>query len=150
MVNDQEDVEKIAAELKGKTLLVYWYFLKHGGGPKGVREIQRALKFSSPSVALYHLEKLRNLGLIKKNETGDYSLINEVKVGMLKLFVRLGKLMLPRFLFYAVFMTTMLAGYVILYPQMLTPDNFVALLFGSVSSAIMWYETIKVLRQSPF
>ncbi|NIM45531.1 MAG: hypothetical protein GTN80_07805, partial [Nitrososphaeria archaeon] len=54
----EKDIGKFESELKGKTLLVYWYLIKERGDSVGVREIQRALKFSSPSVASYHLEKL--------------------------------------------------------------------------------------------
>jgi len=52
--------------LKGKTLKVYWYMLQQPSRSVGVREIQRALRFSSPSVALHHLEKLEDLGLVQK------------------------------------------------------------------------------------
>jgi predicted DNA-binding transcriptional regulator len=55
----------LEAKLRGKTLLVYWYLLKHGS-PIGVRHIQRELGFSSPSIVSHHLEKLMDLGLVKK------------------------------------------------------------------------------------
>ena len=44
------DEEIIESELKGKTLLVYMHILKNPGDPVGVREVQRELGFSSPSV----------------------------------------------------------------------------------------------------
>jgi len=50
--------EVIAAELKGKTLLVYMYLLRSTEPTVGVREVQRSLGFSSPSVSSYHLNKL--------------------------------------------------------------------------------------------
>jgi len=50
------DEKKIESELRGNTLKVYWYMLEHGGESSvGVREIQRALGFSSPTLAAYHL-----------------------------------------------------------------------------------------------
>jgi DNA-binding transcriptional ArsR family regulator len=55
--------------LRGTTLEVYRFLLK-GSRPLGAREIQRALKFSSPSLAVYHLSKLEEIGLVKK-ENGD-------------------------------------------------------------------------------
>jgi hypothetical protein len=36
------DLASIESELKGKTLLVYWYFLKSPTSAVGVREIQHA------------------------------------------------------------------------------------------------------------
>jgi predicted DNA-binding transcriptional regulator len=48
------DLAFLESELKGKTLLVYWHLLKSPGLKVGVREVQRKLGFSSPSVAVYH------------------------------------------------------------------------------------------------
>ncbi len=102
------DLALIESELKGKTLLVYWYFLKSPTSTVGVREIQRSLGFSSPSVAAHHLEKLLTLGLIEKTKTGEYFLVQQVKVGMLRFFTKMGRFLVPRYLFYSVWLTTML------------------------------------------
>ena len=143
------DEKFIESELKGKTLYVYWHFLRHGGKPIGVRKIQRTLDFSSPSVAFHHLEKLRRLGVLEKKITGDYVLAQRVKVGVLKQFIGFGRLMLPRYLFYAVLFTTMFLAYLGTYPQTFTPHNFVALIFGLSSCLVLWYETVRVYRQVP-
>ena len=140
----------IEAELKGKTLLTYLYLLRRGGGPVGVRELQRALKFSSPSIAAYHLDKLLNLGLVEKNRSGEYYLKREIKIGILTLFTRIGSIIIPRYLFYSVLFTTMLILYVLLYPQVGTIHNIIALIFISLASAIFWYETITLWRRKPF
>lgn len=145
----EKDIGKFESELKGKTLLVYWYLIKERGDSVGVREIQRALKFSSPSVASYHLEKLSDLGLVEK-KYGDYFLKREVKVGALSNFVLLGRLMLPRHFFYAVFFTTMLLVYLLRYPQVLNIHYVVAIVFGVIGSVILWYETLRILRMKPF
>jgi len=145
------DFAQIEAELRGKTLIVYWYFIRRGSASIGVREVQRALNFSSPSVASHHLEKLRRLGLLNKNNVGEYSLAEEVKVGFLKLFVKLGRVMLPRYLFYAVMFTAMLLTYVVVYPQSLSnAHNVVALMFGVIACLVLWYETIRIYREAPF
>ena len=92
--------------LRGKAWKVYWLLLKTGQ-PMSVREVQRMLHFSSPSVAQHHLEQLQELGLAKKDEIGgNYSLVGEVKIGVLRHFIKLGKLLFPRYFFYAVFSTT--------------------------------------------
>lgn len=145
------DLSHIEAELKGKTLLVYWRFLRRGGESIGTRAIQRDLNLSSPSVAFHHLEKLRRLGLLDKNQVGEYRLVGEVKIGLLKFFVRWGRIMLPRYFFYSIMFTCMLVTYLIVYPQSLSNvHNLVALIFGVVSCAIFWYETIKIRREAPF
>lgn len=142
------DEAYIEAELKGKTLLVYLHMLKAEESRVGVREVQRDLGFSSPSVAAYHLNKLQDLGLVE-NEYGDYKLVREVKVGVLRQFVRLGGVMLPRFLFYAVLLTTMLITYVVQFPMASTSQNIATLMIGLVSTIILWYETAKIWRDRP-
>lgn len=138
----------IEAELKGKTMLVYMHLLKTDRSSVGVRGVQRALGFSSPSVAAYHLNKLRDLGLVE-SERGDYQLMREVKIGVLRQFVTLGGFMLPRLLFYAILVTTMLATYILQFPMTLTRYYITTLLMGAVPSVILWYETIKVWREKP-
>ncbi|MEM2320613.1 MAG: hypothetical protein QXS79_01830 [Candidatus Bathyarchaeia archaeon] len=137
----------LEASLKGKTLRVYIYLLEKSGSKVGVREVQRALKFSSPSLAAYHLDKLVSLGLADKTATGEYFLTQEVKVGILKLFVRMGRYMIPRFAFYAVWMTSMLIIYIILYEHTWSIHNIVALIFGILASIIFWTETIKLVLE---
>lgn len=143
------DEKILESELRGKTLRVYWHFVRYGGKAIGVREVQRALGFSSPSVASHHLEKLSRLGLLEKKITGEYVLAEDVKVGVLKQFIRLGSLMLPRYLFYAVLFTTMLLAYIALYAQTLSVHNIVALIFGLLSCSFLWYETYRIFKQAP-
>ncbi len=138
----------IESELKGKTLLVYMHMLKKLGEPVGVRKVQRDLGFSSPSVSSYHLNKLQDLGLIE-NEFGDYKLVREVRVGVLRQFITFGGIMLPRYLFYAVLMTTMLVTYLIQSPLLPTRETYTTIIMGLVPNVILWYETIKIWRDRP-
>ena len=140
---------EIESQLKGKTLLVYWLMLKSQSSPVGVREIQRELGFSSPSVAAHHLDKLLSLGLIDKTMRGEYFLAREVKVGVLRFFTRLGRFMIPRYLFYSVWFTTMLVVYLVLYGQSGGIHNLVAIMFGAFASFILWYETIRLWTEKP-
>lgn len=142
------DEEIIESELKGKTLLVYMHMLKQSGEPVGVREVQRELGFSSPSVSSYHLNKLQDLGLVE-NEYGDYKLLTDVKVGVLKHFITLGGVLLPRYLFYAVLMTSMLITYLIQAPYFPTREYITTIVMGLVPSLILWYETIRIWRDRP-
>ncbi len=145
-----EDETKLEYALRGKDWKVYWLLLKSGRS-MSAREVQRALHFSSPSVAQHHLEQLRELGLVQKQDVGGhYSLISEVKIGVLRHFVKLGRLMLPRYFFYAVFSTTFYIIYLLLLIEGLTRENPFVLLFGAIVSAIFWYETIRVWSLRPF
>jgi hypothetical protein len=138
----------IESELKGKTLLVYMYMLRSPTEAVGVREVQRELGFSSPSVSSYHLTKLLELGLIE-NVYGDYKVVKEVKVGVLRQFVTLGGVMLPRYLFYAVLVTTMIATYLIQRPFYPSPESITTLVMGLVPAIILWYETVRIWRDKP-
>jgi len=144
------DLAIIESELRGKTLLVYWHMLKTPTSRVGVREIQRALGFSSPSVATHHLEKLISLGLVDKSGTGEYFLIQEVKIGLLRFFTRLGRFLVPRYLFYSVWFSTMLIVYTIFYGRTGSINNIAALIFGATASLVLWFETIRLWREKPF
>ena len=140
----------LESELKGKSLLVYWYLLRSPGSKVGVREVQRKLGFSSPSVAVYHLDKLLSLGLVDKTVTGEYKLVSEVKTGLLRFFTRLGRFLVPRYLFYSVWFTTMLISYIVVYAQTFCVHNIAALIFGFSACTILWFETIRLWREKPF
>jgi len=130
-------------DLRGKTLQVYLLLLKKGK-PLGVREVQRELRFSSPSIAHHHLEKLKDMKIVVKDEFGRYSVSEKVDVGVLKMFIIVGGRFLPRFLFYAVFFTSLTLLYVLNhYPNL----DIYALTFSLASTTISWYETVKIRRR---
>ncbi len=148
------DETRLEYALRGKAWSVYWLLLRNNS-PMSVREVQRTLRFSSPSVAQHHLEQLRDLGLVEKQDVGgQYFLVSEVKIGVLRHFVKLGKLLFPRYFFYAVFSTTFYAAYLIVSLLILmrgfTPENLFILLFGAALSAILWYEAYRVWSMRPF
>ena len=109
----EENVESV---LQGYTRRVYWFLLQSPTGAVGVRETQRTLKFSSPALALYHLEKLIELGLADKTNS-EYRLVKAVNVGVLKQFVRFGSLMLPRHFLYVTMFTTLLISFLMQFKQ---------------------------------
>ena len=139
--------EKIESLLKGNTLRVYWHLLKTPNGSVGARETQRALKFSSPALAVYHLDKLVELGLAEKTD-GEYRLVKAVNVGVLRQFVRFGALMLPRHFFYATMFTTLLVFFLVQFRRVDFYSTF-ALVITLLATVIMWYETLRVWRQKP-
>ena len=146
----ETDLKVIESSLKGKTLLVYWYLLQQPSHSVGIREVQRALGFSSPSIAVHHLGKLQDLGLVRKRMTGEYVLEEEVKVGILKFFTRMGRYLVPRYFFYSVLLSTMLTTYLILCGLGQIFPSFYAVMFGSIASVIFWIETVRLWRAKPF
>jgi len=144
------DLAVIESELKGKTLLVYWYLLKSPSSSVGVREVQRSLGFSSPSVAAHHLDKLLSLGLVDKSRIGEYFLTQEVKVGILRFFTKMGRYLVPRYLFYSVWFSTMLIVYLIFYGHSGSIHNIIAVIFGLAACFVLWFETLRLWREKPF
>jgi hypothetical protein len=143
------DLASLESQLKGKTLLVYWYILQQSTHSVGIREVQRALKFSSPSIAVHHLQKLQDLGLVNKKVTGEYVLVEEVKVGILRFFMHMGRFFIPRYLFYSVLFTTMLTVYLAFCFIGQIQPSFYAVTFGGIALIVFWVETFKLWRAMP-
>jgi hypothetical protein len=93
---------------------------------------------------------LENLGLIEKKGTGEYVLEEEVKVGILRFFTRMGSFLVPRYLFYSVLFSTMLATYLFASFISQVLPSFYALAFGVIALIIFWIETIRLWRARPF
>jgi len=137
----------VANELKGNTLRVYWNLLNSSEEFIGPRQVQRELGFSSPSLAVYHLDKLLDLGLVEKN-SGEYKIKEIIDVGVLKQFMKWKGIVIPRHVTYATLISTLL----IFFLTQLRNINFYslfALIFGSLSTAIFWYESIRVWQSRP-
>jgi len=148
----EKDSENINYEsaIKGTTLDVYFFLLKKREAA-GVREVQRELNLSSPSVASYHLEKLESLSIIRKNRFGNYELAKKVDIGALKQFILIGNYTLPRFSLYATFITIFFLGYLIFFLTFpLSVGEIFALIFGLFSVAICWIETFLCWNSKPF
>jgi DNA-binding transcriptional ArsR family regulator len=128
--------------LKGLTLRVYRFILKNEK-PVGIREVQRALRLSSPTLALYHMNKLEEAGFIKK-ELGGYVADRIV----LENFIRLRRILIPRYFFYTMFFITSFVFLVMfLRPAILTRDYIFSLGVLSVAAGTSVYETIKALSE---
>jgi len=134
------------SEIRGTTLRVYWYLFRNTKAV-GVRETQRALSMSSPSTALYHLEKLRELGVTDKDEMGQYFLKEQVPVGTLKMFLRIGPLILPRYLFYAIFLTTAVVVYTAAQIIQTGTPEVTAVVFGAAGAGVCWYESARLWKE---
>jgi predicted DNA-binding transcriptional regulator len=144
---DSKKLSAAESQLKGNTLRVYVYAVQHKRC--GVREIQRALHFSSSSLAQYHLAKLVDLGLLTENG-GEYAITAEIRVDVLKDFMKLGTFIVPRFVFYAVFfsvVTAFLASLVIASPGPTVEYYFLAL--SILASILFWYEALRAWTRGP-
>ena len=141
-------MEDVKSKLKGTTLQVYWHLLR-SRKPTTIRRLQRSLGFSSPSVASYHLEKLMDMGIVKKNVGGDYELEKTVSLEVMSSFVRISHLMIPRYIFYTTFFFTLLIVFVVGYASSLSLQGVFALVFGVSGLVITGYETWRQWRLKP-
>ena len=66
----------------------------------GTRDVTRGANLSSTSVAHRHLQKLEDMGLIEKNEYGDFILKEKTNI---KGHVWVGRNLVPRLIFYSFF-----------------------------------------------
>jgi hypothetical protein len=137
----------VVANLKGNTLRVYWFLLQCPNNCGGPRHIQRELGFKSPALASYHLDKLLELGLVDK-KGGEYQVTSVVEVGVLKQFMKVGSFMIPRYITYATMMTILFVFFLTQFRQLNFYSLF-ALIFGTLSTTIFWFETLKIWKSKP-
>jgi len=139
--------------LQGKTLQIYWYIFTHDHA--GVREIQKALNLSSPGTVSYQMAKLLEAGVISKNsEEGKYSLNEEIKTGVLKLFMRIGNRVIPRISLYLIIY---LLGFIVYFilavisgNEFITdPISLFLLIFLILGMAIFILESLKIRKLKP-
>jgi DNA-binding transcriptional ArsR family regulator len=129
--------------ITGKTLQVYRYALKHGK-PIGIREVQRALKFSSPTLASYHLTKLEEAGLLK--QTAEGYVINKM---ILENFVKLRRLLVPKYLFYSLFFAIAAVFELVLFrPSDFTREYVFATAVIVIAALSYAYETVTTLLKN--
>lgn len=135
-MSEQRDV------LRGLTLKVYKVILR-SDKPIGIREVQRALNLSSPTLAVYHINKLEEAGLIRKELNGYVA--DRV---ILENLVRFRRILIPRNLFYTIFLTSSLVMLaVFLRPPILTREYVFSLAVISIAAATSVYETVRVFSR---
>ncbi|MFX0090497.1 MAG: ArsR family transcriptional regulator [Candidatus Hodarchaeota archaeon] len=143
--------EKIDELLQGKTLKIYWFLLTHG--ECGIREIQSELKFSSPSTVSYHINKLVDEGLVSKSETNKYFVEETVKSGIIGLYVKIGRRMIPRIFFYLSFFSIGTVLYLLLIINRsgltLFIEDFIFLIFSISAIAFFCYEAYRIWAIKP-
>jgi predicted DNA-binding transcriptional regulator len=131
--------------LVGSTLRMYWSFLCRRHSSVGLRSIQRELGFSSPSSAVYQLEKLMNLGLLRKDDMGDYTVRKVVKVGLLRDFVFIRGYPLPKSALSGalILLVDVICFAALISMQIQIMVSVLAIMPGLISSSVFWYDGLK-------
>jgi len=133
---------ELERKLQGRTLKVYLY-LQRKSEPSGIREVQRDLGLSSPSVADYQVEKLVEMGLASRDAYGRVSITKHVKVKELQSYVSLGNFTVPRLAFYASIFTAIAPLYVAFNLDSL---SLYGVAIPAVAAGIFWYEAVKMWK----
>jgi len=145
--DEEASEEELARQVAGEynTFRVYLYMLKVRNSSSG--DVQRALGFSSPTLATHHLEKLNKFHLVDKEYDGTYR-VRSKSFGILKLYVRSGRWILPRTIFFVVIFATMVAGFLFLS---LTQNNYfwIALLLSTLGLIYAVCESVRFYRVLP-
>lgn len=138
--------DKIVSNLTGRTLMIYFVLLNKK--TIGVRELQRHLDLSSPSVAKYHLEKLVELHLVE-NRNGIYHLDRKADLPLLTSWLLIGKFLIPKVMFAAIFFTTLFIGYLLFIYSKWNKDSLFVILLGCGIMIYMWLDVIIQFKRKP-
>jgi len=134
----------VSREVRGNTLKVYLYLLRHG--PSELRDVQRGVGLSSASLASYHLGKLSEAGFAMQDEQGRYVAVKEASDKVLEGYSMIGPAIVPQLFFFALLFTALVAffSFETLYTQVSTV-YLVAVCAAMV--VVFWYETVRLWRR---
>jgi hypothetical protein len=126
-------------------------FLVKVGKPVGPRDLMRGANLSSPSVAYRNLQKLMDLGLVAKDEYGNYVVKEKAR---LKGYVWVGKTIMPSFaVFGFVFLGILVFEIAVLIPHLLIgapiQESFWVLTIVTILSAVLFLVEALRFRNKP-
>jgi hypothetical protein len=131
-------------EIRGNTLKVYLYLLRHG--PSELRDVQRGVGLSSASLASYHLRRLTEAGFVTQDEHGRYSAVKEASDRILEGYSRIGPAIVPQLFFFALLFTILVTFFS--FEALYAPGFTVYLAAVSIAMVIVfWYETVRLWRR---
>lgn len=159
--DDKKKKDDNAGNLKltGTTLRVYRYLYRMGK-PCGIREIQRGLGLSSSSVAVYHVRKLLEAGLIREESAADAADGSQVDSSrgssgyvvdriIYENMIRVRRSLIPLQVGYSVFFATALVILlVLLRPNPISGGFIFALLVIAAACGLFAYEALKSLSKN--
>ena len=131
-------------EVRGNTLKVYLYLLRHG--PSELRDVQRGVGLSSASLASYHLGKLSEAGFVTQDEHGRYSAVKEASDRVLEGYSKMGPAIVPQLFFFALLFTILAAFFSF---EALYASGFTVYLVAVCVAMVLvfWYETVRLWRR---
>ncbi len=142
----KDELEDLDVEVGGEynTLRVYVFMLKVKSST--ARNVQEKLGFSSPALAQHHLEKLKKFSLMTKDYDGTYH-VKSTSFGILKLYVRTGRWIIPRTIFFVVIFAILSGFFLLKYTT--NPYFGIVGIVSIVGLAIAIFETVRSYRVLP-
>jgi hypothetical protein len=141
-----EDLLQERVEGESVTFRVYVFLLRVGVA--SVRDVYRGCELSSPSLALYHMEKLESLRLARKDENGLYHVIAR-RFGILRFFYRTGTWLVPRTFFYMLLYLTIALTSALLLPFGMREVGIIVSGIGFTTSLVDTLLLLKLVRYRP-
>jgi hypothetical protein len=145
-------LDLVADEELNSTLFNTYVFLVKTGHSVGPRDLMRGANLSSPSVAYRNLQRLMDLGLVAKDDYGNY--VVKKKVGM-KGYVWVRRTLIPSFaIFGFIFVGVLIAEIAVLIPHLLKgspiEESFWLLTVVTVVSAAVFLAEALRFRKKPW
>ncbi|MGD0803059.1 MAG: winged helix-turn-helix domain-containing protein [Candidatus Bathyarchaeia archaeon] len=135
---------KKTKEITGNALRTYLYLVTHG--PSGLRDVQRGVGLSTPSLASYHLSRLVEAGYVRQDEEGRYVASEESSTEILEGYVKVGTALVPQFLFFAVLFTILIVFFSL--ESLLSTGFTIYLITASLAMVVLlWYESLRLWRR---
>ncbi len=131
-------------EIRGNTLKVYLYLLKHG--PSELRDVQRGLGLSSASLASYHLARLSEAGYAGQDDFGKYYAVEDSSEKILEGYLRVGPTVVPQLFFFSLLFSILVAFFS--YETLRSPSFAPYLIAVSLCViVVLWFETSRLWRK---
>jgi len=111
-----------------------------------VRDVWRALKLSSPSLAQYHVNKLLDLEMVSQTRDGKYMAEKKEQVEALRNFILLRGKLVPRLIFYGAMISGILVSYLIFWPFKWDFRDLVTLVVAVFSAFVFFFEAYNQYR----
>ncbi len=142
---------RLEQALRGEASKVYWLLLR-SNRPVDAYDVQRLLHFNEPiSYVQRQLEELRSIGLAEKQSAGNcFIAANEVNSCVLRHYINFGRLLFPRYFFYALFATTFYLAFLLFFVERVSRENLFIGFFGGFVCVILWYEARRFWQLRPY
>lgn len=112
----------------------------------GVRDVWRTLRFSSPSLAQYHISKLLAMNVVHKTRDGKYFVKEKEQIEALRSFILFRGKLIPRLVFYGALVSGILVAYLIFWSFEWDFRDLVVLAISVLSIFAFFFEAYNQYR----